>query len=86
MNMKMNIVWGILLLCSIIYTVVDIFGGGGLIIFTVLISAGLVAAFIISIIVSAITGKTSEYECEIKKLKDELAKLKETQKNDIDNI
>ncbi|CAH6622517.1 hypothetical protein AI2935V1_5247 (plasmid) [Citrobacter freundii] len=86
MNTKMNIVWLILLLCSIIYTVVDISGGVGFIVMTVLLSATLVAAFIISIVVDATISKTSECECEIRKLKDELAELKDSQKNDINNI
>lgn len=53
---------------------------------TVLLSATLVAAFIISIVVDATISKTSECECEIRKLKDELAELKDSQKNDINNI
>jgi len=86
MNTKMKIVWLILLLCSIIYTVADISGGVGFIVMTVLLSAALVAAFIISIVVDTTISKTTECECEIRKIKDELAELKTRNKNDIDNI
>jgi len=62
------------------------FWWGRFIVMTVLLSATLVAAFIISIVVDATISKTSECECEIRKLKDELAELKDSQKNDINNI